>query len=108
MVPVEVVRRDASFGRPHLVILGAGASLQAFPAGDAFGRRLPLMNNLVEILDLARVLNHSPVSWMNRNFEEVYSELVQRGDCWELVRSLEDSLQEYFASLKLIAAKIIS
>lgn len=101
MVPVEAVRRDASFGRPHLVILGAGASLQAFPAGDALGRRLPLMNNVVEVLDLAPVLNQSPVPWKNRDFEKVYSELVQRDDCGDLVRSLEDSLHGYFASLQL-------
>ncbi|MBU4399752.1 MAG: hypothetical protein KKE86_10510, partial [Planctomycetes bacterium] len=39
-------------GCPHVVILGAGASLAACPNGDALGRQLPLMANLVEILDL--------------------------------------------------------
>ena len=34
--------------RPHLVILGAGASYAAFPNGDKNGRKLPLMNNIVE------------------------------------------------------------
>ena len=35
-------------GRPHVVILGAGASYAAFPNGDMHGRKLPLMNNFVE------------------------------------------------------------
>ena len=32
---------------PHVVILGAGASLAAFPDGDKNGRKLPLMNDIV-------------------------------------------------------------
>jgi hypothetical protein len=36
--------------RAHVVILGAGASLAAFPDGDKYGIKLPLMNNLVETL----------------------------------------------------------
>ena len=34
--------------RPHLVLLGAGASLAAFPDGERNGMKLPLMNNFVE------------------------------------------------------------
>ena len=30
---------DVRIGRPHVVILGAGASLAAFPDGDRNGRR---------------------------------------------------------------------
>lgn len=38
-------------GRPHLVLLGAGASLAAFPNGDKNGLKLPLMNNFVETVE---------------------------------------------------------
>jgi hypothetical protein len=43
---------DKLMGRPHVYILGAGASYAAFPRGEKTGRKLPLMNNLVEILQL--------------------------------------------------------
>lgn len=39
-------------GKLHVVILGAGASYAAFPGGDKHGRKLPLMNNLIETLGL--------------------------------------------------------
>ncbi len=38
--------------RPHIVILGAGASVATFPNGDANGNIIPLMNNLIELLGL--------------------------------------------------------
>jgi hypothetical protein len=38
--------------KPHVVILGASASYGAFPHGTKHGRKLPLMNNLVETLGL--------------------------------------------------------
>ncbi|MEW6087649.1 MAG: hypothetical protein AB1498_05040 [bacterium] len=34
--------------RRHIVILGAGASVAAFPNGDANGKILPTMDNFVE------------------------------------------------------------
>ncbi|MFW6223076.1 MAG: hypothetical protein ACOC3T_05645 [Bacteroidota bacterium] len=36
--------------RPHVVILGAGASAAAFPQGDANGKKLPVMNDLADIV----------------------------------------------------------
>lgn len=37
---------DLGMGRPHVVILGAGASLAAFPDGDKNSLGFPLMNSL--------------------------------------------------------------
>ena len=45
---IEDEIKDVKFGRPHVVILGAGASLAAFPNGDANGIRLPLMLDFIE------------------------------------------------------------
>ena len=44
---------DLSISRPHVVILGAGASAAAFPKGDRNGRRLPLMDDLVQVVSWA-------------------------------------------------------
>jgi hypothetical protein len=43
--------------RPHIVLLGAGASRAAFPNGDRNGMKLPLMCDLVEMLGLDSVLD---------------------------------------------------
>ena len=42
--------------KPHVVLLGAGASRAAFPNGEDAGKRLPLMNDFVETLELAALL----------------------------------------------------
>ncbi len=46
----ELIRSPSEDARLHVVLLGAGASLAAFPNGDRLGRTLPLMKNLVEVL----------------------------------------------------------
>ncbi len=100
-VPIEDVRKDVSFGRPHLVILGAGASRQAFPYGDVRGRKLPTMTELIETLGLKPLLSSGPVPYKGRNFEEVYSDLADREDCTALRKSLDDAVREYFTDLEL-------
>ena len=55
-VGLDQKTRNTSMGRPHVVILGAGASVAAFPDGDKNGRKLPVMNDLVEKLDLDSAL----------------------------------------------------
>ncbi len=59
---------------PHILLLGAGASLAAFPDGDVAGNRLPLMDDFVQTVGLEDVLRSAGVSWQGRNFEEVFSE----------------------------------
>jgi hypothetical protein len=41
---------------PHVVILGAGASRAAFPNGDAKEKRLPLLVDLPDCLDLRNAI----------------------------------------------------
>jgi len=45
---VEELIQDTRAGKPRVVILGAGASLAAFPDGDKNGKKLPLMCDFVE------------------------------------------------------------
>ena len=61
---------------PHVVLLGAGASRAAFPNGDRAGRPLPLMDDLVEILDLRSAFERvGPIK--DANFESIYSKLAE-------------------------------
>ena len=43
--------------RPHAVLLGAGASRAAFPSGDAGGRQLPVMSDLVDVVGFTSIEN---------------------------------------------------
>jgi hypothetical protein len=43
---------------PHVVLIGAGASKAAFPNGDAYGRKLPLMNELTDVLSSKNIIKN--------------------------------------------------
>ncbi|WP_058465841.1 hypothetical protein [Legionella cincinnatiensis] len=57
--------------KPHVVLLGAGASMVSFPCGDANGNRLPVMNNLIEIVHLEEILKKHHLN-PTVNFEKIY------------------------------------
>jgi hypothetical protein len=61
---------------PHVVLLGAGASLAAFPSGDAHGRKLPLMRNIVKVVGLGALLADHGVHENYENFEVLYDSLA--------------------------------
>ena len=87
--------------RRHVVILGAGASVAAFPDGDANGKRLPTMDNFIKMLCLEPILERGGVKNIYRNFEEVYSELYEHDPESPLVKGIEETVYTYFNSLRL-------
>ncbi len=87
--------------RPHIVILGSGASVAAFPSGDANGRKLPTMDNLVEILDLKPILKRGEIEYKNCNFEDIYSRLYKINPKSPLLKEIEGIVYNYFNSLQL-------
>jgi hypothetical protein len=87
--------------RRHIVILGAGASVAAFPYGDANGKRLPTMDNFLEMLGLEPVLERGGVKNRHRNFEDIYSELYENDPESRFLKEIEEIVYTYFDSLKL-------
>lgn len=98
---IEEEIADVKFGRPHVVILGAGASLAAFPYYEGSGRKLPLMANFVETLGLDAVLDVAGIDYKGKNFEEIYSRLTDKPEYAELRQTIEDTTYKYFSSLRL-------
>lgn len=86
---------------PHVVLLGAGASLAVFPNGDIKGRKLPLMNNLVELTGLSDVLTRAKISYSNENFEEIYSDIVSNPKFKEVAVEIENRIYKYFYEMKI-------
>lgn len=84
---------------PHVVILGAGASVAATLNGDANGRRLPVMNDLVETVGLGEILDGSGVAWEGKNFESLYSSLGEERA--SLKAELENRIRDYFRTIEL-------
>lgn len=92
---------DVQLVRPHLVVLGAGASRAAFPQGEIQGRRLPLMADFTEIVPVVPILQKSGIEWQGKNFEEVYSLLSVNADNHALQVELEETVFNYFSELRL-------
>ncbi len=86
---------------PHVVILGAGASLAAFPNGDKNGRKLPLMYNIVEVIGMQDVLDRNGVEYEGDNFEEFYSNLVLQNANNKILNEIERSIYDYFSAMEL-------
>jgi hypothetical protein len=100
LVTVDEEIQDTSMGRPHVVILGAGASVAAFPHGEKNGIKLPVMINLVDTLDLRGVLSAHDVDFEKRNFEDIYSEAHASGND-KVIGTIEDRVKAYFARMEL-------
>jgi len=93
--------QDASAQRPHLVILGAGASVAACPQGDRNGKKLPVMADLVWTIGLADLLSKAGVPFEGRNFEDIYSSICAIPACRELTITIDNRVADYFRQLEL-------
>ncbi len=101
IVTVEQEIQNPFMGRPHVVILGAGASVAAFPDGDCNGRKLPVMNDLAPTLGLSYELDKHGIAHDNRNFEDIYSDLHTGGKHPELIDEINEKVTAYFSEMKL-------
>lgn len=98
---IEAEIKDVKAGRPHVVILGAGASVAAFPNGDKNGLKLPVMDNFVDVLGLKPILNKHNIVQKNKNFESIYTDLTENPAYSEAIAEIEIAVRDYFSKLKL-------
>lgn len=87
--------------RPHLVILGAGASKDAMPDGDADGKPLPVMSEFISKLGLTDYIRRIPGVPNTDNIEDVYSWLEEREQFAEECIVIENEIREYFSNITL-------
>jgi hypothetical protein len=100
-VSAEEEVNQIEVGKPHVVILGAGASYAAFPNGDRNGRKLPLMNNFVETLGIEDLIKRTGLSFSSTNFEDIYNEVHQRPELNGIRKELEEIVYDYFKGMEL-------
>jgi len=85
----------------HTFILGAGASRAAFPNGDKYGRKLPLMNDFVKIVGLEEFLDNNDIDFSMNNIEEIYDSIYSVNPHSELLTVLNERIIAYFSVLKI-------
>lgn len=87
--------------RPHVVILGAGASVASIPNGDANGQKIPVMKNLIEILNLEYLIKDLPDNIKKDDFEQIYSYLVNINYPKEKIQEIEEKIYNHFKQYRL-------
>lgn len=92
--------QTGSVESPHVVILGAGASRAAFGQGDAYGKKIPVMNDILEIVGLTDLISKEGFD-VNTNFEALYDDLVTNGTNPNLISQIESNISSYFQGLKI-------
>jgi len=88
--------------RPHLVLLGAGASRAAFPKGEKNGLILPLMDDFFDIVEgLSDYLEKHGIEYEKKNFEDVYSYIYEDNKYDEIRTDTEKIVYDYFDRMEL-------
>lgn len=100
-VSASYLKRNPRYFKPNLVILGAGASIQAFPNGDKNGRKLPSMADLCKVAGIEKKLAALGIDEDQSDFEAVYSRLCADRRSATVLREIEDRIRDYFSDMKL-------
>lgn len=87
--------------RPHVVILGAGATIAAIPNGDKYGQKSSVMDGFVDELGMRSVIEGIDLATFSTNLEDIYTELHERSDCEDIRRELDLGIREYFSRLRI-------
>jgi hypothetical protein len=87
--------------RPHVVLLGAGASVAAIPNGDKNGKKISAMRGFIEKLGMKDIIDSVDLLTESDNLEDIYSELHDRIECKEVVKKLEKHINQYFANYQI-------
>lgn len=89
-------------GGGHVVILGAGASVAATINLDMpGGKKLPLMNNFIDVVGLRDIVDSLPEKLRSENFELLYSNLYLDNPDSTEIKQIEYRVYDYFKDLKL-------
>ena len=84
---------------PHVVILGAGASVAAIPNGDKFGRKISVMDGFIDNLGMRDLLKG--IKFKSENLEDIYSELSEHPEYDDIRQELEWKIRSYFQQYRL-------
>ena len=86
---------------PHVVLLGAGASIAAYIEWGSIGSKLPSMQDLIEVLELKLLIEESGFETKNLNFEAFYDDITSSRKHEELRIEIENKTYDYFSSMSL-------
>ena len=87
--------------RPHVVILGAGASVAAILNGDKNGQKISAMAGFVDKLGMRDIIDGCNLTTTSDNLEDIYMEMYDRPECDDARKELENRIEDYFLSFEI-------
>ena len=89
-------------GGGHVVILGAGASIASTRRNsEKSGKKLPSMDNFIDVVGLQDIVSRIPTHLQARNFETLYGNLHDDNPKSNLLKEIESRIQDYFGGMEL-------
>lgn len=89
-------------GGGHVVILGAGASIAStIRNAELNGKRLPSMDNFVDVVGLQDLFDQASDDLKASNFEAFYTNLHNSDPSDPLLGDIQQRVQNYFGDMKL-------
>lgn len=96
---------SATISRPHVVLLGAGASCATIPNGDKYGKKISAMDGFLQKSGIDVLLKGYDISTKSKNLEDIYVEIDEKSkndkDFVKLKNNIENSIQTYMESFQL-------
>jgi hypothetical protein len=87
--------------RPHVVILGAGASVATIPNGDKNGLKTSVMDGFLEKLGMQEIIENLNLNTQSNNLEDIYSELYENEDFADIRDELDKRIRNYFNQFQI-------
>lgn len=92
----ELMRR-----RPHLFILGAGATKATIPNGDKYGRKSPVMENFMKEIGIDNLLEGVELKTKSHNIEDIYSELATKLKYADVIKEIEEGIVNHYRQMQI-------
>jgi hypothetical protein len=88
--------------KPHVVLLGAGASIAStYRNPEPGGKLLPSMYSITEVVGLQDVVASLPPHIVDPNFEKLYSTLYEEMPGSPQIKAINDRIRQYFSEMRL-------
>lgn len=91
--------------KPHVVILGAGASCATIPQGDKNGLKITCMSNFLKNIGKESILEGVNLETKSNNIEDIYTEIYLKSkidSSYEVIKNdLENSILEHFSQYEI-------
>jgi hypothetical protein len=87
--------------RPHVVLMGAGASVATIPNGDKNGMKTSVMDGFIEKLGMSEIIANLNLETSSDNLEDIYAEIASKPEYEDVRNTLDKNIRDYFSAFEI-------